>query len=123
MTATAKLDTLISELESRLQKLKALRDVIDDDEIAGELAQIFSQNGVKPRKRVHRKAGNIDKLIEFFRNRENKMATVAEIVQATGMSKHSLRQLLYRSHVGEFTRKSPSGRNRESRFRLKEKTT
>ena len=123
MTAANKIDALISRLESRLKKLKALRDVIDDDDIAEELTEIFSQNGVKPRKRVRRKLRNIDKLREFFNSRENKLATLAEIIQASGMSKHSLRQLLYRSNVGEFTRKSPSKGNRESRFRLKEKTT
>ena len=116
-----RLDQKIAELERRLAKFQALREALDDEELASEVAELFvDENGAKRPPRPKRREGrNIVILREYFQSRQNAWATVAQIVAATGMSKHSLRQVLYRSHVDSFERQKPKGSRRESRFRLK----
>jgi len=116
-----RLDQKIAEVERRLTKLRALREAFDDEELASEVKDLFAgENGAgHPAAPQRREGRNIVTLREYFQNRENAWATIAEIVTDTGMSKHSLRQVLYRSHVTTFDRQKPKGSRRESRFRLK----
>jgi hypothetical protein len=110
--AKRKLDTRISELERRLERLRALRAALEDDQIVSDLAEVFASNG--------REGGNIEIVRQFFRERDNAKATLVEMVEATSVSKHSLRQLVYKTHADQFERESHRGGGRQSYFWLKE---
>ena len=114
--AKQELDRTITSLEQRLERLRALRAAMDDDEIVAEMTKAFAVNGSA--QSVQRSGGNMTKIRQFFENRGNQWATIAQIVDAIGISKHSLRQLLYRSNKEEFERESHRGGGQESLFRL-----
>jgi hypothetical protein len=118
-----KLDEAIEATARKLQRLKALRDAMNDDDIMDDIALIFapSTNGAvgkdtptKPRSK------NMERIYRYFRNRNNQWATAKEIVSGAKVKLNSLRQLLYRSHVEEFDRDGQVGFGKQSRFRLKE---
>jgi hypothetical protein len=117
------LDSRIAALEKKLTTLKALREAIADDDVAGEVSDLFSSNGAPPVPKKRQKAGpqpkNLPKALLFFRKNGNAQATVAQISKATKLSKNSVRHMLYHSQKDVFERESHIGAGRESLFRLK----
>ena len=112
------LDVKIAGLEQRLERLRGLRSALEDDEILADLVEVFATNCQKGP--LGRGGKNIQIVRQFFRDRDNRAATLMQIVETTGISKHSLRQLVYKVHVDEFEREGHRGGGRESLFWLKE---
>ena len=87
-----------------------------------EVTDIFaSENGAKRSPAPQRSEGrNMVILRKYFQARDNRKATLAQMVEGTSVSKHSLRQIVYRTHADQFEREGHRGGGRESFFWLKE---
>lgn len=123
--AKTKLDAMIETLEQRISRLKAVRAALDDAVIAEDIAELFSQHTDGERtpppspKKVNSKV--FRKAKAFFDSNGNTPSTLREIMAATKLNIHSLRQVLYKAAVDEFERESQPGAQRETRFWLKTK--
>lgn len=119
--AKQKIDTQIESLERKLQRLKALRDALEDEDIADEVGELFessTKNGIPKSLKRSPKSLNLRKIVRFFEKRNNTQATIKEICKATSLSFSSVKQMLYRSHCEYFDRESQVGGGRETLFRL-----
>jgi hypothetical protein len=122
--AKTKLDKLIGALETRLSRLKAVQAALDDELIAGDIEELFSEhaNGEQLEQQPHQTRGKIFRKVKaFFESHDNTPATLREIIASTKLNIHSLRQVLYKTAVDEFERQSKPGAQRETKFRLKDK--
>jgi len=107
-----KLDGRIAELEARLEKLRAIRAALDDEEIAPDLAELFREQNPGQVK-------NIDKMRSFFDSCGNKWATVVQIGEGTKLKWGSVRQILYKTHKQEFDSRSHPKGGRTKQFRMR----
>lgn len=123
MNATHKqrLDERISQLERRLENLRMLRTALEDASLAGDIAELFSESSSPQRDPVaSRRSGGktIEKIVHFLESRNNEWATALEIAEGTGVSKHTVRQVVYKTAKDRFDRWSEPGFHRETKFRL-----
>jgi hypothetical protein len=120
-----KLDKLIDALEERISRLKAVRTALDDDVIADDIATLFgdiANSDGATRTPPHKPKGKgklFLKVKTFFESRNNTPATLREIIAATKLNIHSLRQVLYKTAADEFERESQPGAQRQTKFWLK----
>ncbi len=123
--AKTKLDKLISVLEQRVSRLKAVRVALDDKVIADDIAELFAEHTNGDSGTLHqspkRKGKIFLKTKAFFDSHDNAPATLREIMAATKINIHSLRQVLYKTAVDEFERHGQPGGQRETTFWLKSK--
>ncbi len=116
---------VISDLEARLAKAEAVRDALDDPELAEE---IIKSLGVQPGLPAVRKRGKsrrptqVEKIIEFFQEHNNEWADSFAISEGAGMKREAVRQVLYKSGSDQLVKrageKGPKG-TRRVQFRLK----
>ena len=106
-----KLTRKIAELKVRLRKLESLRDALDDEEIAPDLAELFGpQHGGGEK--------NFDKIKAFFEERDNEWAPVQEISESTDVKLGSVRQVIYKSNPANFENEPHPDGGRKRQFRL-----
>jgi hypothetical protein len=114
-------DKVIAELEVRLEKAKAVRDALNDPELAGEIAKSL---GVQPASRPARRRGknrltHIQKIERFFQENNNKWADSFEISAGTGVKRDAIRQVIYKTAIDRLVKqRDPKGSSRV-KFRLK----
>lgn len=127
------LDGLIAETEMRLAKMKALKDIVEDKELAGIARRMLQQSlstvavtekpviAILPGKSDTRstKAG-IDRILVYFKATGNQPATIEEIADGAGITTGNTRRILYMANPGEFERFAKSRGDRKTRFRLKQ---
>lgn len=103
--ATTGLQQRIEQLQARAEKLRTIQAMIaEDPELATELLNILvtpSSEEPPPQPRVfppvqrRTEAPQLDKVLEFFRDRAaDDLATVRDICEATGLSRNSVNALL-----------------------------
>lgn len=100
MQAVDKLDKAIAEVEAKLAKLRAVRDALDDPDVAAVFA---GQNGSK------RTGTLFERIADFFAERGNEWATIDQIRKAVGNPLNSVRQLLYKGKPDAFERQRHDG--------------
>jgi hypothetical protein len=124
-----KIDSIISDLEAKLSRWKTIRDAVGDDAVREELTLLLAGEGVsqvaqKSNGKVKKKSGKRSKILEalqaYFAARGNEWATLVEIIEKSGLSKSSARQVLYISHASYFDRQSSRTGDRQTKFRLKD---
>jgi hypothetical protein len=116
-------------LQDKLAKLVALREALNDDDVAQELEDAFGHSngahqrpGKKPAKKRSKRTkygSAFDRIRQFFVDRGNEWATFKEIGEATGIPDGTLRANLYRTKVDEFDRESQKGFGKPTNFRMK----
>ncbi len=125
-TAQARLDGMIQTLEAKLEKLRVMRSAIVDSELVEEMKELFAvreEPGVSMTVRDKPLGQNARKVIAFFRKHNNEPADLFVIAQETGISRDSLRQTVYQTHLDLFERDGKVGGRRRSLFWLKEGVT
>ena len=99
-------DMAIQRHLTRAHKLRAIQQMIDEDpELVPELLEILTHAPVTfsvnvAQGDVHRRTDSrtqAEKVIAYFRNRSNTMASVREIAEATGLTRNTINALLYNS--------------------------
>ncbi len=118
-------DKVIADLEARLAKAEAVRDALDDPELAEE---IIKSLGVQLGPRAVRKRGKprrltqVETVVRFFQDRDNNWADSFAISDGTGLKREAVRQVLYKSGSDQVVKragpKGPKG-TRRVQFRLK----
>jgi len=114
-SAAAAVDGIIADLSEQLEKVKRLRDVLDDPDLADRLEAAFSNGKAKkPRRaaaRRHPEAGAgrlpIDgsqtwKIFEFLRKSGNKPSLVRDIANATGIPRTAASSVIYGKSKDKF---------------------
>jgi len=117
------LEQNLSELDARIQRLKALRDtIVADEEIAQELAFAFSEGPPGRQKSSASespKSSQLEKVRDFFSKNANAWSDTSEIAVGSGLKPHSVRQLLYSRYAEHFDRREHPENKARKQFRLK----
>lgn len=123
----SRIDSIISDLEAKLSKWKAVRDAVGDDAFREEMLTLLvgdqtptKSNGKRKPAKSGKKSLLLEKLQDFYRAHGNQWATLAEIEEKGVLNKSQARQLLYISHADYFDRQSNATGDRQTKFRLKE---
>lgn len=125
MDASTAVKKAIASLEARVAKLKALDEVLADEEIAKALQDALGVNGAVTGRVTRKKTGKkaratvYDKIVKYFQDRNNAWATLRQMVADTKISIGSLRNELYKQRREKFERDAQKGGGRETKFRLK----
>jgi hypothetical protein len=116
-SAKAKLDTEIAKMEKRIAYLKAIRSGLDDPDLAGFIPAIFG--GEEEGESSERRSQTFDRVVQFFRDRENAWAYSKEIRDATGLDRGAISALIYVQRKDAFERLNGEG-PKDVKWRLKE---
>lgn len=133
----AKIDARIAEHEGeiaqhqeKIDRLRVLRDALDDSELAAELAAEFKtqanskssaakSKSSKEETKIKVKSTQLEKVIDFFNDRANEWASTSEIAVGSDLQPHSIRQMVYKRYVNLFERRDHPHESRRKQFRLK----
>ena len=118
--AKDRLDRKIQAVERKLEQLKIVRSALDDAELAAEMQEVFSApEQVEGPVEAKPLSANMQKLVAFFQARDNRPADLFEMEEQTGISRNSIRQMVYQSNMDCFEREGHRGGGQRSSFWLK----
>lgn len=128
MTVQILLDDQIAAAEARLNKLKAVRDLLSDDEMTEMIRQALGT----PKKTVPSPAPKaavtvasdrsqltaLERIEKFFQFRSNAPATIKEIAEGSGATDSNVRRILYTANMDLFQQTEKMAGSRQSFFRM-----
>jgi hypothetical protein len=113
-------DKVITDLELRLTKARAVREALDDPELAEEVAKSL---GVQPcaekTRKKKRRSTHAEKVVGFFQEHNNEWADSFEISDGIRIKREAVRQVLYKTGADRVERRSSPNGSRKVQFRLK----
>ena len=129
----SELDELISQQEARVAKLKALRDALEDKELASMARQYLGadtpvaakvniirlpESQTDAARRIVKRHKSVEQIVTFFEKRNNSSATIAQITEGTKMSAANVRRIVYAAHPDLFKKAGKMLSSREVLFQL-----
>lgn len=112
-SAQERWDQVIVDLEKRLERARAIRSVLGDDELADELAKIFGNEGAKRLEKPTEDSSGASTIYayvtRFFVKNNNEWSTISEMIKGTKIRRDSVRGLIYKGRIDSFDkRKHPN---------------
>jgi hypothetical protein len=135
--ATEAVDKIIADLSARLEKAKRLREVMDDPELADQLAAAFSNGKPARRKAATKRRGagkggslpregsQLWKVLDWFRSHGNRPASVKDLQAATKLPRTAIGSIVYGRSKGIFEKietKAVEGERKAVEVKVKPET-
>jgi hypothetical protein len=123
MAILSRIDSDIEAAQEKVERLEAIREICSDPETRRLLIEYLSNPGDEveeeeaPEEQEDPPPGTaLGRLATWFSAHPGKLATVAEMVELSGISISGVRQLVYQLHADKFKKAGRRGRERLFKF-------
>jgi hypothetical protein len=115
------LEQMIVAAERRLEFLRAIHNVADED--PAFIREFMQALGAPDRPRTGnsqepQSSPGFDRVRSFLESRGDEWVPTPEILRATGIARSALARILYRTHRGAFVKRKAPGSNKLKQWRL-----
>jgi hypothetical protein len=114
----SKIDGKIAALQALLQRLRTFRESLDNDDLADVLADLEPDTKTAKVTLRRPKSAYFDKVVSHFVQNKNDWSRTGEIARSTGLTTHSVRQMIYARYPDFFENRVDPSDDKRKQFRL-----